>query len=351
MIELEKHITKLLLSNDCVIVPNFGGFVAHHIDASYDAEDSLFYPPLRTVGFNQQLKINDSLLVQSFVEEYDMSYPEALTHIEKDVEEMKERLESDGRYDMHDLGMLRLGNEGSYDFEPCEAGILTPTLYGLSTYGFAPVVKAAEEKPSESPSMEAEKRETTDKAIAVDDKAELEDKDYIRISYSTLRYMAAACLLFAAFLLFPSKMGDNNSFSLQQSKIDTGAILNILTKGDDAIAAKPVPAQRKNAVGTSTEKEESQAQPEEKDVAADNAPSEYYTIVLASKVSYKNANAFVERLHGAGYAEAEVLPSGKYAKVIYKQYATEGEAYAELRKVTDNEKLADAWVTKIKERK
>lgn len=39
---LERHIEILLLSNDCVIVPGFGGFMAHHVDARYDGRDSMF---------------------------------------------------------------------------------------------------------------------------------------------------------------------------------------------------------------------------------------------------------------------------------------------------------------------
>ena len=36
VIELERHIEILLLSNDCVIVPDLGGFMAHHREAGYD---------------------------------------------------------------------------------------------------------------------------------------------------------------------------------------------------------------------------------------------------------------------------------------------------------------------------
>ena len=36
MIELAKHIEILLLDNDCVIVPEFGGFMAHHVNSVYD---------------------------------------------------------------------------------------------------------------------------------------------------------------------------------------------------------------------------------------------------------------------------------------------------------------------------
>jgi hypothetical protein len=45
MTELERHIAKLLLDNDCVIVPGFGGFMAHHIAASYDEKNHIFPPP------------------------------------------------------------------------------------------------------------------------------------------------------------------------------------------------------------------------------------------------------------------------------------------------------------------
>ena len=134
MIELERHIEILLLNNDCVIAPDLGGFMTHHVDASYDEEDNSFLPPLRTLGFNPQLKINDSLLAQSYVEAYDISYPEALQRIEDEVNELKMRLQNKGSYELNDIGTLALNEDGNYIFTPCEAGILTPTLYGLGAY-------------------------------------------------------------------------------------------------------------------------------------------------------------------------------------------------------------------------
>ena len=89
MMELERHIEVLLLSNDCVIVPGLGGFVAHHVQAQYDERDHSFIPPTRTLGFNPQLVINDSLLVQSYIDTFDISYPEALNSIEQEVKTIK----------------------------------------------------------------------------------------------------------------------------------------------------------------------------------------------------------------------------------------------------------------------
>ena len=68
MISLARHIELLLLEHDCVIVPGLGGFIANHADARYTGdEEHLFLPPYRTIGFNQQLQVNDGLLVQSYM--------------------------------------------------------------------------------------------------------------------------------------------------------------------------------------------------------------------------------------------------------------------------------------------
>ena len=107
--------------------------MTHNINARYEEQEHLFLPPLRTLGFNPQLNINDSLLVQSYIEAYDISYPEALQRIEDEVEELRQHLQNEGSYELNDIGTLALNEDGNYVFTPCEAGILTPALYGLSS--------------------------------------------------------------------------------------------------------------------------------------------------------------------------------------------------------------------------
>ena len=106
MIQLERHIEILLLSNDCVIVPDFGGFMAHYVCARYDEDENLFLPPLRTLGFNPQLRLNDSLLAQSYIEAYDISYPEAIRRIADEVKELKQHINEHGEYEFNDIVSL-----------------------------------------------------------------------------------------------------------------------------------------------------------------------------------------------------------------------------------------------------
>ena len=84
--------------------------------------------------------MNDSLLVQSYVDAYELSYPEALAQIEKEVDEIYQALDEEGLFELNDLGSLSRNSEGNLEFEPFESGILTPLYYGLSSFNFTKFV-------------------------------------------------------------------------------------------------------------------------------------------------------------------------------------------------------------------
>ena len=129
MLELEMHILRLLLDNDCVIIPNFGGFVAHHVNAYYDKEEKAYFPPTRSIGFNPQLTTNDSLLAQSYVDAYDISYPEALKRIGENVEAIKQivgRKRKQGTYDTAALYIRDISNSTLNGFNSSEKRWIKP---------------------------------------------------------------------------------------------------------------------------------------------------------------------------------------------------------------------------------
>ena len=68
------------------------------------------------------------------MEAYDISYPEAIKRIESEVDELNQILDNEGEYELNDIGILHRNEMGSFDFIPCDAGILTPYLYGLSSF-------------------------------------------------------------------------------------------------------------------------------------------------------------------------------------------------------------------------
>ena len=381
------------MSNDCVIVPGFGGFMAHHVDARYDGTDNMFLPPLRTVGFNPQLTMNDSLLVLSYVETYDMSYPEALRRIEDEVAEIRQTLENEGQYEVDNVGILSLNEDGNIEFEPYEAGILTPDFYGLGGFDMMPVAQltageeananktaapskmaapAAESKPNanlaEMPvkPMQKEKEAAVNNSIFInDDEEEETSAEFISIRKSWLRNLAAACIAIIAFFTISTPLG---APTMQKSQIDTGMLNRIMPKeidqmenakelvinGDGTKLAKTSENTAQNAgnaaqsAGNSSQIAGSTALNANQDTEL-SLPSTYYSIVLASRVTKHNAANYAERLQGKGFKQARVLITENNVKVIYGTYNSENEAYAALKNLRNNEAFADGWITKVKE--
>lgn len=343
MIELERHIEILLLDNDCVIVPEFGGFMAQHTNARYSEVDNTFLPPIRTIGFNPQLKINDSLLAQSYVEAYDISYPEALRRIEQEVEEIRQILSTEGIFELRDIGTLRLNAAGNYEFEPCEAGLLTPSLYGLSSFEFETLESIQAKQIAEAAKEQTAKiidiNENSNSTLFVD--INDENNDSYTIRKSVIRNIAVACIALLTFLLIPSHLGNGTKSALSTSKIDTGLLYRIMPK-DITTGNAEIEAATKKVL---------QKNEENKTVVAEtNIPvaKEYYTIVLASKVSLNNAQQYTKILKKNGYNEAEVYSGRGNTKVIYGNYSNKTDAQNALNKLNKNKEFADGWVTMVR---
>ena len=373
MIELERHIEILLLSNDCVIVPGLGGFMTHHVDARYDERDHVFLPPLRTLGFNPQLNINDSLLVQSYIEAYDISYPEALQRIDDEVNELRQHVENEGSYELNDIGVLALNEDGNYVFTPCEAGILTPALYGLSSFEIFPLnAKAKQTEPVAIEKPESVE-EPTAKVVGIDSAAvtteepvgtdieEEEEADVIRIKYAWVRNAVAVAAILIAVLILTLPTGKTNMMQQTISNLNNGLLFGMMSEDTNTskieIQKKVVPALPLATEGTQEceiRKENALKADSALIASADSAsstnlkqlPENNFCIVLASHVSMRNANSFIERLQKQGYNQAEVFVRNNITRVVYGHYPSEEAAQDDLRRFHRQRETAEAWVMK-----
>ena len=342
MIELTRHIEILLLDNDCVIVPDFGGFMAHYVHAEYSEEEGMFYQPQRTIGFNPQLRLNDSLLAQSYVEAYDVSYPEAVRMIASDVEEVRQTLAIEGEYEFHGIGTLRYTSEEKYDFEPCMAGLLTPSLYALTSYSMDRISK----KPGAISVAISGGYATTNPTEPKLDFAETEtsfdhDTRKISISINAVRNVLVAAMMLLLFVFSSIPLGIGSSDVQQCSVVDAGVVSTLLkqNKIDNLNQnASVVPVAKATAKASTTVKQ--QAEP---------AKKTFFTIVLASKVGQKGAETFVENLKAEGYLKAEVHEKGSQRKVIFGHYDTETSANNALQKLRKaSRQFGEAWIAEIR---
>ncbi len=353
MLRLDRHIESLLTKYDCVILPGFGGFVAHHVSARIDGNNGVMLPPTTTVGFNPQLTINDSLLVQSYVETYDYSFPEALHIVAEEIRQMESVLQQKGHYELPSVGELSLSNSGKYVFEPNPSGILIPEFYAL------PSIEIADDECFISSVEAKENRRLSYSGGEDDDK----DDKVIKISVRTLRRVAA---IFIAILLLASIpfISRNTNTNELLSSIGFSSIDNLMPKMAVATDKHMTVAYEQEQVGapggsckreqssllklpSAAETESDQKQNAEEAVVSE--PTQIYTVVLAARISLKNATLFVEKLHNEGIISARVVGEGKSRKVVCGNFNSEDEAQQERKVLASDKGFADAWVLKIKE--
>jgi septal ring-binding cell division protein DamX len=367
VIELDRHIEILLLDNDCVIVPGLGGFMAHHVEARYEEDEQAFLPPLRTLGFNPQLKINDSLLAQSYIEAYDISYPEALQRIEDEVNELTQILQNEGRYELNNIGIIELNEDGNYVFTPCEAGILTPSLYGLNSFEMSlikgvaqpeveetPEAKVVEMKPEPKPEPEVNSVLQQNLVDINDD-----DSDVVRIKFSWIRNAVAVAAILLAVFFVAMPTGKTELMKSTINNLNNQILFGMMTSKDTNTSA--IDFKRKNAQKPATVKTAEAildtikpAKPAEapKPVAIKtDSARKGYCIVLASHVNKHNAEIFINNLAERGYKGAEIYVHNNVTRIVYGNYANQSDAYKQLQKMNHEKDLEDAWVYKYNEKR
>ena len=381
VIQLGRHIEILLLDNDCVIVPDFGGFVAHHVSARYDQDDHMWLPPMRTLGFNPQLRINDSLLVQSYVNAYDISYPEALRRIEDETNELRQQLDADGCYELPDVGVLTINSEGNLEFEPCEAGILSPEFYGFGGCEFITLkeaIKQNKQANSQEATVNSLRAQHTDLQVGEEPTADSQeptllefitdddnDERAIQIKMSWIRNAVAVAAAIVAFFIMATPIANSDLGNSAMSQLQNNLLYKLMPQDTNLTKATPVVvSQKKNEaveqvaeageqvaeVSENSKADEKSEAVEKKETneknetrpAAVSAPT--YCIVLASQVKRSNAEYYVEQLQKQGYKDAQIYVHNNTVRVIYGAYETEAEAYRQLNRMTSKEEFADAWV-------
>lgn len=131
MKEFSLHINYLIQKHDCVIIPDFGGFVLHR-DAAKIAGDGSITPPKVSVGFNPELKYNDGLLAESYMNAYSISYDIACKKIGDVVYRLNTILGLRQPAPVGNLGTLILDEEKRLSFIPnSEFSLCHPETFGL----------------------------------------------------------------------------------------------------------------------------------------------------------------------------------------------------------------------------
>lgn len=129
---LEKHIVNLLYHHDCVVVPNFGAFIAQKRPAFYQKETASFLPPQKVLAFNPSITQNDGVLIQALCQAEGCNYETAQEAVESNVLFWNQHLDRNSSLNLIGLGNLSKDENGLLQFQAQHANFLLET-FGLDS--------------------------------------------------------------------------------------------------------------------------------------------------------------------------------------------------------------------------
>lgn len=126
-------IEQLLYKHDCVIVPEFGAFIASFLPAKINSQTKRAHPPCRILAFNSSLVNNDGLLANAIATQLKVSYPEACEIIAQATEKWFSELQAGKHLQMEKIGALYFNDFKALQFLPDSNVNYLLDSYGLDT--------------------------------------------------------------------------------------------------------------------------------------------------------------------------------------------------------------------------
>lgn len=145
-VKIDIYISDLLYSYDCVIVPDFGGFVANYASAQIHPIQHKFQAPSKKISFNRQLKNNDGLLTNHIAGKKEISYSEAQELVRLFVNQAIKGLQEGDRIKIEKVGTLFLDPEKNIQFISENTNNYLLDSFGLEAFRALPIRREGVEK-------------------------------------------------------------------------------------------------------------------------------------------------------------------------------------------------------------
>lgn len=327
MLRLVTHIERLLLTHDCVMVPELGGFVLQSVPAAYSAEEHIFRPMRKDLLFNSTLKHQDGLLAESYMKMYGVDFRKAVEMLGEDVEALRHRLNESGQIDMGTVGILRKGNEGQYVFTPSGDNQLSVSAYGLPSFYFAP--------------LSLLRKEADELFIPVARHEERrKDAIYIRINRNVLRATTAVAAVAALVLLISTPVKDVNTSTYKASFIPT-ALKSELTVTEPVViepAVETASVVAETIVSPAPEAETPAVQ------AAPQYSGKIYYAIVGSFPNEEAGDKFIRGVDKNLYPDVAYVKKGDKVRVYANKFNNREDAEAYINSLRQTEKYKDAWL-------
>jgi len=337
-IDFIQAIESLLLEHDCVIIPNFGGFVINVQDFKFDEKEAIIHPRKKSIAFNERLKSDDGILAMHIVKQHVISQKKAFESVAAFGKEMKDGLKNNQPFAFGNLGTFSLTEESKIVFEPNQT-----FNYDLDQFGLYSVSTGARKKPVliEAPvekSLEDLPTQTKEEVEEVQQPRKITSKFY---AYILLAFIVGG--MGAYILTEPNSKFVNSSFSPLTIRIKKEQKQEKILPVSKAIATS------KTANLVVTEEVESGNEEIKPVIVPKNIDvSDHIFLVAASFKTIEKAELGKSELIQKGFQEATILPklaNETYYRISLGSAKNMDLAYAEAANLKKEKKI-DIWVFK-----
>jgi hypothetical protein len=374
MKKLAQHIELLLRDNDCVILPGFGGFIAHDVPAYYVSEEGLYYPPSRSISFNAAIKMNDGLLAQSYMKSYQVDYARANYMIDVTIEQLTDTLDETGSVTLPHIGTITQDIHQSLQFIPDTAGVVSPAHFGLGSF----IIKELSQLYRTTDISRKSEAIITHTAKTIN----------LHINKEVLHRVMSTAAIFLLLLMIALPTGNyrpTDIASLHLTEIiaapqiqlpeatSTATTIDGIIKNTDAEqtdATSPIVKVNNSATVTkdentiATEKNiytESEIETDTsvvetptpttevpQSIAVEIKPEKTYHIIVASLPNHRGADETLAQYINQGYTEASLVERDDRVRISLVQFINKDEANEYLKTLRQNDKFQNAWLLAVR---
>lgn len=305
------YISELLFLHDCVILPEFGGFVGNRISAKLNKATGALSPPSKQILFNKNLSTNDGLLISHIANQEGISNEKAQEAVRGFANQLNNKLNTTKVVRIDKIGLFTLGKENNIIFIQDSA-----TNYSLDTFG----MKATYNKTVERKTEVEQKVETTVKTIRTNSR---NPRVMLRVAAIILPLIALSYLSISQQEIINTiytQMATLNPFTSTEFIAPTLEINAEKEVTPPVVIIEPITEEVESPVITT---------------------SPTYYIIAGAFAEQKNADKMIRKLSKWNY-KPEIVEGGSLLRVSYNSFEYREAAIVALNKI--REENTSAWL-------
>jgi len=327
--DIFEYIKELIIKDQDVILPGFGGFISEYESAIFDVTENKFLPPTKNIQFKPEYSFPDNTLVNLIVKRESISKNEASKILEDFLSDLRIRLNKEKQIDIIDIGFLRKTEKGIIEFVQNKDINLLPDAYGLKSFTSNPLSDKSVKN------IYSIKKRPNWKKVGI----------YSFLLILIVGVTGIAWYLsegFTDFEFISLNHEDNNIESIADTDINKSAIyLDSIAKSDS------IKANINNSIDVATIKKDALFYTEQKSIIEEPKTqySNFYIIAGSFKDSI-NAQKFCNILIRKGFTPTIIESDKMIYRVALNSYKSETNALKELYTLRSNSEIKQVWILK-----